>query len=142
MVQRIRRAHAPMTQQVVDLPLSGPFAGMIGKYPHGLTVAVARTGFKGLNSAYMVRGMARRAIRVVVRPFLAAGLVGLDEEKLAILAAARARRNGWKTIVVEPDPIYGDSATTMNWFEFRRQWETGYCGEHLVDAESIAEDWQ
>ncbi len=140
MVQRIHRTAPPAAPLALSLPSSGPLSNILGPRRPSPTVSQSRNGFRGLDAAYLVHGIGRRAIRVVVRPFLALGLGAVDEEKLAVLAAARANRKGWKTIVVMPDPVYGDDAETMNWTRYRQSMPLD-DGEFLASAESIAEDW-
>lgn len=59
----------------------------------------------------LVRGIGKRAIKVFIRPILFSFCFEINakiEEKLILLAAKRAAKNGWKKICIEQgieDPI-------------------------------------
>lgn len=58
--------------------------------------------WKSVGMAYLVRGVGKRAICVIVRPIL--HLYGeTDASKLLYKAAEYAQAKGWKTVYVEPD---------------------------------------
>jgi hypothetical protein len=86
------------------------------------TVSITQYGHKHYTNVHLVRGIGRRAIRVIVRPFNGGAV---DEFALVLIAAERAATNGWATIVVMPDCIDGDTAYTVNlsqfhmWYEFQ-----------------------
>lgn len=85
--------------------------------------------YKEFLNAYIVRGVSKRAIRVIIFGFNA-GHYEVDDE-LFILAAQYAAKNGWKNVVVKPDYIYGDSALAYNMAELTHDWDYGKLGYFL-----------
>ena len=64
--------------------------------------------------AYIVRGVSKRAIRVLIFGF--SNWHEVDDD-LIMLAAKYASNNGWKNVVIKPDCIYKDSAYAYNMAE-------------------------
>lgn len=93
---------------------------------------IVETGYyKGFGSAYLVRGLGKRAIRVILRPCHSRSGF-MSEEYIVGLAAKYAVKKGWKTIWAEPDQLDGDSVVVFNthqyWYE---QNQYGYFGKYL-----------
>lgn len=81
-----------------------------------------RTGYKGVGDQHLVRFPKHRAIRVILIGIAfgrgATRMAYLEEigaqDKLIQKAALVAKKKGWKTIIVEPDPISGERAYGCN----------------------------
>lgn len=68
--------------------------------------------FQGMDY-FLVRGVTRRAIRVLLRPF--PGIVQkVTDEALAIQAAQVAAQKGWKTVVVDAGDLDNEVAHVFN----------------------------
>lgn len=78
----------------------------------GLVVKRTETGLHGMDS-YLVRGVGKRAIHVVVRPFHGIFANTTDEE-LAVKGAQYAAQKGWKNAIIEPDMVDGECAEIFN----------------------------
>lgn len=78
--------------------------------------------------AYIVRGVSKRAIRVLIFGFTSWHEV---DDDLIILAAKYASNNGWKNVAIKPDYIYGDSAYAYNMAELTHDWDYGKLGYFL-----------
>lgn len=74
--------------------------------------------YKGIGMVFLVRGLARRAIRVVMRPTHSREHY-FDEEAAILRAAKLACKNGWKNVVVAPDDMEGETLRAFNWHQFR-----------------------
>lgn len=80
-----------------------------------ITLKESHNGYRFVTNVHIVRGIGKRSIRVVVRPFFGEAN---SEESLITLAAMRAAKMGWKTIVVMPGCINPDGAYTMSWTQY------------------------
>ena len=99
------------------------------------SVTYCTQGFRGFDGAYLVHGVTKRAIRVVVRPFPGVRNA-LSSDDLAVKAAYRAARKGWKTVFVAPDEVYGDDAMLFNTDQFFvGNLQRGFQGAYLCSAE-------
>lgn len=74
--------------------------------------------FKGIGMVFLVRGLARRTIRVVLRPTHSREHY-FDEENAILRAATLASKNGWKNVVVAPDDMEGETLRAFNWHQFK-----------------------
>ncbi len=100
------------------------------------TVSRSKQGYKHFANVYVVRGVGKRAIHVVVQPFPAVQ-VQLSGEELAVKAAVYAARQGWKRCVVAPDMVYGEDAHVFNLHQYRVDvWARGFLGAYLCSSES------
>lgn len=81
-------------------------------------IQAARKPFRGFLGVYIVRGVSvgkrGRAIRVIIRPFHGV-IQEVSDYTLVKMAAEYAAKKGWKTVVVDPDWLYGEYAEVMNW---------------------------
>lgn len=97
-----------------------------------VTVNMSQYGYKGFLNTYIVRGVGKRAVTVVFRPFDTAKLSYQDERQMAVEAAQYAVKKGWRVVVIMPDDYYGNDARMFNWHEFMVENETkGYQGKFL-----------
>ncbi len=78
----------------------------------GTVVKRTETGLHGMDS-YLVRGVGKRAIHVVVRPFHCTRAEASHEE-IAVKGAHYAAKKGWKNAIIEPDMIDGECAEIFN----------------------------
>jgi hypothetical protein len=86
-----------------------------------ITVEETQGFHRGIGTKYLVRGLGKRAIIVVVRPFYGGGRSRIDgvwADAIARRAAQRACRRGWKVIVAEPSMVYDDVVDSCNWAQF------------------------
>lgn len=97
------------------------------------TVEASFSYYKGIGDAYIVRGIERRAIRVVFLPFprsitslLSSGEKMQNEIRIITKAAKYASKRGWKTIYVNPDCMDGDSVMVSNPAVFGRMYQEGF----------------
>ena len=91
--------------------------------------------YKEFPNVYIVRGVSKRAIRVIIGGFITS-YHEVDDE-LITLAAQYASKNGWKNVVVKPDYVYGDSALAYNMAALNHDWDygkTGYFLKIVVDS--------
>ena len=78
----------------------------------------------------LVRGIGRKAIRVIIRPlYNKCGYV--DETRMAINAARIAAKKGWRKVVVAPDDGMGDTIRAFNIHQYHNSWATGTIGIYL-----------
>lgn len=83
-------------------------------------------------NVFLVRGVAKRAIKVIVRPFHGLSDYTNDQE-LALGAAKYAAKKGWKIVVVAPDDYYGEDALMYNWHQFTvDNLDRGWQGKFLA----------
>lgn len=75
------------------------------------SVSVCKKMLGGI--CFLVRRKKERAIKVIVGPFPNIAKEILDEE-LVEKAVEVARRHHWKTIVVWPDRVWGETAIAFN----------------------------
>lgn len=82
----------------------------------GAQVSYCENGYRYFSGVYLVRGIGKRSVRVIVRPFHsqrnAASTV--SDELLAALAARVAAKHGWRKVVVAPDDYLGEDARVFN----------------------------
>lgn len=97
--------------------------------------------YKGIGTVYLVQGIGKRAIKVILRPFFGRGLA--DEEMVIKRSAAYANKKGWKIIWVEPDQLDGETVRMFNLHQqFHESWSHGFMGKFLCmarDADVVTE---
>lgn len=78
----------------------------------------------------LVRGIGRKAIRVIIRP--APSNYGYTNEgRVAIEAAKVAAKKGWRKVVVAPDDGMGDTIRAFNLHQYHTAWANGTIGIYL-----------
>jgi hypothetical protein len=82
-----------------------------------------------IHPSYIVSGVGRRSIRVVLLPF--DGLVSrkVSDDELVVTAAQFASKRGWKTVIIRQDFYYGEYAMAYN----HAMWKRMLDSEHTYD---------
>jgi hypothetical protein len=79
-----------------------------------VTTTQPENGHKFYTNVWIVRGIGKRAIRVVIAIGFHMDHREVSDEQLAIKAARVASKRGWKTIYIEPDGGAGEYAYVSN----------------------------
>lgn len=82
-------------------------------------------------TAYLVRGIGKRAIRVIIKPFPFT-TQDIDTLELLLLAAKRAVHNGDKTVYVFPDCTDGEEAHIENHSQYYSKQHCFYFNTYLT----------
>lgn len=96
-----------------------------------ITVTQCEQGYNWCTEVYLVRGIGRKTVRVILRPANNRG--GYHNENQVIINAAKlATRKGWRKIVVATDSCVGDTIRGFNLHQYHHEeWQKGYIGIYL-----------
>ncbi|MBK6616306.1 hypothetical protein [Ottowia sp.] len=83
----------------------------------GVEVTYCERGHAFFTGVYLVRGVGKRTVKVIIRPFHGA-VMSVTEEWLAEQAARIASRKGWRKVVVAPDDYGYNDARVFNMHQF------------------------
>jgi hypothetical protein len=73
-----------------------------------------------IHPSYIVSGLCRRSIRVVLLPFDGLDTRKVSDDELVVIAAQFAAKRGWKTIIIRQDFYYGEYAMAYNHAMWKR----------------------
>lgn len=99
-----------------------------------ISVTYCQNGYGLFTNVWLVRGIGRKTVRVIMRPILSRHRRNYfaDENKIIIDAARLATKKGWRKIVVAPDSFEGDTIRGFNLHQYHyEEWEKGYIGAFL-----------
>lgn len=85
--------------------------------PSHVSIKEAEHGYKGFASAFIVRGLAKRAIRVILRPHFHR-FCEVTQEEWILRAATVAAAKRWRTVVADPDDVEGDYMYAHSWSHY------------------------
>lgn len=81
-------------------------------------------------NSWLVRGVGRRAIKVIVRPLYKSNEISTEDA--AILAAEYANKKGWRVVFAAPDCMEGTTLRAFNSHQyFHEDMQRGFPGKFL-----------
>jgi len=95
-----------------------------------IDIVNCQNSWKGMRNVFLARTPGNRAIRVVFRPFYSI-INEMSDEEIIFKAVNFALKKGWKTIIIEPDPIDGENAYVFNLSNWKGSWARGHVGNYL-----------
>lgn len=85
--------------------------------PSHVSIKEAKHGYKGFADVFIVRGLTKRAIRVILRPHFHR-FCEVTQEEWVMRAATVAAAKRWRTVVADPDDMEGDYMYVHNWSHY------------------------